>query len=105
MVTSRQIEPAIKTNHLESLANNTQSSSVVCFNQHPAQPKVACSAEVDTVNSGLETEHADNSAVGFHKWDRSICQPTIKLAQDGLIKISSTTLGDSPRPLEDFCKF
>ena len=58
---SGQIESAINAEHPESLANNSRSNSVVCFNQQLAQPVVATTAGTNTVVSGLDTEEVDSS--------------------------------------------
>lgn len=58
---SGQIESAINAEHPESLANNSRSNSVVCFNQQLAQPVVATTAGANTVASGLDTEEVDGS--------------------------------------------
>lgn len=58
---SGQIESAINAEHPESLANNSRSNSVVCFNQQLAQPVVATTAGTNNVVSRLDTEEVDSS--------------------------------------------
>ena len=101
-----QNESASNPQHLESLANNPPSNIAVCFNQQLAQPVVAPPAGVNTVISGLNTEELNSvSAARFCNWTRLNRQPTLKLAQDGLIKIRPGLLSSSPGNLQDFCKF
>ena len=103
---SGQLEPAINTEHPETLANNSRSNSAVCFNQQLAQSVVATTAGANAVDSGLDTEEVDIvSAVRFRGSIRLNRQPLLQLAQDGLIKIQSSLCPGSPGSLKDFCKF
>ncbi len=105
---SGQDEPAFNPQHPEVIANNPRSNGAVCFNQHLIQPVVNPMVAPNTVVSGLE-EHgveADSiSAMRMCNWTHLNPQPVLGLAQDGLIKIKSSSLSGSAGTLHDFCKF
>lgn len=105
---SGQDEQAFNPQRPEVLANNPRSNGAVCFKQHLAQPVVNPMVAPSTVVSGPE-EHgveADSiSAMRMCKWTNLNPQPVLRLAQDGLIKIKSSSFSGSAGTLHDFCKF
>jgi hypothetical protein len=106
MDNSGQTEPAINPQHSELLVNNLRSNNAVYFNQQVAQPVVAPMIALNPVVSGLRTLEANTiSATRLCNWTHLNPQPVLRLAQDGLIKIRSSSLSGSPETLRDFCKF
>ncbi len=103
-----QIESAINPQHQDIFADNPRPNGAVRFDQQLAQPVVNPVVAPDLVVSGPEErsmEASSISAIRMCNWTYMNPQPALRFAQDGLIKIQSSSLSGDPGTLIDFCKF
>jgi len=101
-------EPAINLQHPKALTPNPRSYSAVPFDQRLAQPVMNSMVAPNLAISGLKEHSMEGnsiSAIRMCNWTHLNPQPTLRLAQDGLIKIKSSSLSGNPGTLYEFCKF
>lgn len=100
-------EPENNLQHPKTFRTNLQSNDAVLFNQRHAPAVMYPVVAPNLASSGLkEHNREENNISAMRMCNRThLTQPALKLAQNGLIKISSSSMLGIDVNLYGFCKF